>query len=191
MSVYKRGKIYWYKFMWNGKEIRHSTKQGNPRTARQIEAAHKTSLAKGEVGIRDRKTVPILREFATGKFADHVTSTFAAKAKTRAYYENGIRALLEFEPLASARLDAIKTDRITAYAGKRQKDGLAVSSINRELQVLRRMFTLAQEWAVVDKVMPKVRMLPGERHRDRVISDEEESAYLNAAPELLRQVATF
>ena len=84
----------------------------------------------------------------------------------------------------------ITTDRITAYAGKRQKDGLAVSSINRELQVLRRMFTLAQEWTVVDKVLPKVNMLPGERHRDRVISDDEESAYLNAAPELLRQVAT-
>ena len=38
--------------------------------------------------------------------------------------------------------------------------------------------------------MPKVRMLPGERHRDRVISDDEEAAYLNAAPGLLRQVAT-
>ena len=33
-------------------------------------------------------------------------------------------------------------------------------------------------------------MLPGERHRDRVISADEESAYLNGAPELLSQVAT-
>jgi len=27
--TYKRGKVYWYKFMWQGKLIRESTKQGN------------------------------------------------------------------------------------------------------------------------------------------------------------------
>jgi len=46
MSIYKRGGIYWYKFMWHGELIRESTKQGNDRKARQIEAAHKTRLAK-------------------------------------------------------------------------------------------------------------------------------------------------
>ena len=49
MSIFKRGWIYWYKFMWNGDLIRESTKQGNDRIARQMEAAHKTSVAKGEV----------------------------------------------------------------------------------------------------------------------------------------------
>ena len=58
MAVYKRGKIWWYKFNWNGEPIRESTKQTNKRIAEQMEAAHKTSLAKGEVGIRDRKPVP-------------------------------------------------------------------------------------------------------------------------------------
>jgi hypothetical protein len=28
MSIYKRGSIYWYKFMWNGAIIRESTRQG-------------------------------------------------------------------------------------------------------------------------------------------------------------------
>ena len=28
MSIYKRGKVYWYKFMWNGDVIRESTRQG-------------------------------------------------------------------------------------------------------------------------------------------------------------------
>jgi hypothetical protein len=36
----------------------------NKRVAEQIEAAHKTALAKREVGIRERKTVPMLKEFA-------------------------------------------------------------------------------------------------------------------------------
>jgi hypothetical protein len=54
--IYKRGgKVYWYKFLWQGKLIRESTKQGNDKVARQMESAHRTSLAKGEVGIRDKK----------------------------------------------------------------------------------------------------------------------------------------
>jgi integrase len=190
VSVYKRGKIYWYKFTWNGELIRESTKQGNPRVARQMEAAHKTSLAKGEVGIREKKAVPTLRDFATGDFTKHVSATFAAKVKTRKYYENGIKALLGFESLADARLDAISSEKISAYASKRQSDGLEISSINRELQVLRRMFHLAQEWSRVEKVLPKVRMLPGERRRDRVVTPEEEQRYLAAAPPLLREVGT-
>ena len=31
--IYKRGKLYWYKFMWNGKLVRESTKQGNDQVA--------------------------------------------------------------------------------------------------------------------------------------------------------------
>jgi hypothetical protein len=53
--------VYWYKFMWQGKLIRESTKQGNDKVARQMEAAHRTSLAKGEVGIRDTKLAPTRR----------------------------------------------------------------------------------------------------------------------------------
>ena len=64
MAVYKRGRIWWYKFAWNGEPIRESTKHTNKRVAEQMEAAHKTSLAKGEVGIRERKAVPTLRQFA-------------------------------------------------------------------------------------------------------------------------------
>ena len=47
--------MYWYKFMWHGELVRESTKQGNDDVARQMEAAHRTSLAKGEVGIREKK----------------------------------------------------------------------------------------------------------------------------------------
>ena len=38
MSIYKRGGIYWYKFMWKGDLMRESTKQGNDRKARNIES---------------------------------------------------------------------------------------------------------------------------------------------------------
>ena len=53
--IYKRGKkrIYWYRFMWCGELVRESTHQRNDKVARQMEAAHRTSLAKlrDEVGL--------------------------------------------------------------------------------------------------------------------------------------------
>jgi hypothetical protein len=60
VSIYKRGGVYWYKFMWKGELVRESTKQGNDKIARQMEAARKTALAKGEVGIREKKPAPTL-----------------------------------------------------------------------------------------------------------------------------------
>lgn len=45
MSIFKRGKFYWFKFMWNGEMVRRSTKQGNDKKAHTAEAAHRTRLA--------------------------------------------------------------------------------------------------------------------------------------------------
>ena len=161
MAVYKRGNVWWYKFTYRGELIRESTKQGNKRVAEQMEAAHKTALAKGEVGIRERKVVPTLAEFAKKDFLPFVASTFKAKEKTRRYYENGVKNLSAYGGLAEERLDNINTDKISGYVAERQRRGLQISSINRELQVLRRMFRLAEEWGKVEKALPKVKMLPG------------------------------
>jgi hypothetical protein len=62
--------------MWQGKLIRESTKQGNDKVARQMESAHRTSLAKGEVGIREPKAVPSLRSFCDDRFEPWAKSTF-------------------------------------------------------------------------------------------------------------------
>ena len=74
--IYKRGKFYWYKFMWDGQLVRESTKQGNDRVARNIESAHRTSLAKGEVGIRDKKPVVSLVKFIDERFEPWAKATF-------------------------------------------------------------------------------------------------------------------
>ena len=122
MAVYKqpKSKYWWYKFVWNSEPIRESTKQTNKRVAEQMEAAHRTALAKGEVGIRERKVVPTLKEFANRDFLPFVRSTFAAKPKTLAFYENGVGRLLAFDPLAGARLDGI-TSEVVEYVTKRQE----------------------------------------------------------------------
>jgi integrase len=186
MAVYKQkdSNNWWFKFTWNGKLIRESTKQSNKRVAEQIEAARKTALAKGEVGIKEKKKVPTLADFGRLDFEPYVASHFASKPKTLEYYRNGLKSLLAHTPLAKCQLDAITVERITAFVTTRRDAGLQVSSVNRELEVLRRMFRLATEWGKVDRVLPKVSMLPGENHRELVLSSGDEDRYLHAAAAL-------
>ena len=85
MSIYKRGDVYWYKFQFNGTLVRESTRQGNDKVARQMESAHRTSLAKGEVGIRDKKTVPTLKEFCDRRFEPWLGRRSSALASTTGF----------------------------------------------------------------------------------------------------------
>jgi hypothetical protein len=36
MAIYKSGKVYWYKFRWNGELIRESTKQKNEKAGGDV-----------------------------------------------------------------------------------------------------------------------------------------------------------
>jgi integrase len=191
MAIFKRGRIYWYHFVFNGDHIQESTKQGNPRVARQMEAAHRTSLAKGEVGIREKKPVPTLREFIEKRFEPWAKAQFeqASPVTWLRWYRNNLRALKAYNPLAELRLDKINGETAADFAGHRQSEGLQASTINSSLRVLRRVLRVAVEWGVIPS-LPKVRLLRGERHRERVITPIEEVKYLAAAPEPLASIAT-
>jgi integrase len=180
--------VYWYKFMWQGKLVRESTKQGSDKVARQMEAAHRTSLAKGEVGIREKKVSPTFADFAKSRFLPWAEITFASKPKTWLWYRNGVRRLLEYSPISRLKLDELTGQNVAAYVGYRQTAGMAVSSINRELQVLRRLLHLAVDWGLAER-SPKVQMLSGEQHREFVLSRQEEAQYIAAAPEPLASIA--
>ncbi len=95
MAIFKRGRIYWYHFVFNGQHIQESSKQGNPRVARQIEAAHRTSLAKGEVGIREHKKVPTLSVFGE-QFKGFIDARCASKPNTITFYKGKLARLLDF-----------------------------------------------------------------------------------------------
>jgi integrase len=146
--------------------------------------------------------IPTLAHFAENRFLPWVEATFAAKPKTLLWYRNGVRRLKECEGIAAVELDKIAGEQIAGYVAYRQsclvgpkgsdgkkKKNLEVSSINRELQVLRRILRVAVEWGVIERTC-KVRMLPGEKHREFVLKPGEEARYLAAAPEPLGSVAT-
>ena len=184
MSTYKRGGVYWYKFQWKGELIRESTKQGNDKVARQMEAAHRTSLAKGEVGIRDKKAAPTLSEFCSNRI-----EPYAKPRSSWIWYRAGIRALLKYAPLANAPTDSIRGERAAGFAAWRLAQDIQPCSINGSLRVLRRILRLAADWGIIESA-PKIELLPGETNRERVVTHDEEVLYLAAASPLLADVAT-
>jgi integrase len=195
MAVYKqpKSKNWWYKFTWNGEAIRESTKQTNKRVAEQMEAAHRTSLAKGEVGIRERKVVPTLKVFAP-RFEQAIETECADKPATISFYKAKLKILVDDASLATCRLDLIDEDLIDAYKQRRtkkvsrRKQVLSPASVNRELATLRRLIRLAQEWKIIDRV-PRIRMLRGERAREFVLNYTQEANYLAAATGNLHDIA--
>jgi integrase len=184
VSTYKRGGIYWYKFMWQGRMVRESTKQGNDKVARQMEAAHRTSLAKGEVGIREKKSASTFLEFCTQRI-----EPYAKPRSSWIWYRAGMRALVKYIPLATKPLDEISGETAAGFAAWRQTHGIQPGSINSTLRVLRRILRLAADWGVIDAA-PKMQLLSGEVRRERVVTPEEEVFYLAAAAPLLAEVAT-
>lgn len=189
MAVYKRGDVYWFGFVFNGKRVQKSTKQGNKRVAETMEAAYRTALAKGEVGIREKRTVPTLTEFAT-TFEKAIEMRCAEKPRTVVFYKEKLRRLLEYGPLASAKLEAIDEALIERYIQDRRKKApkAAPATFNRQLATLRRLLRLAYEWKVIDRV-PRVRLLPGERQREFILTHDQEKRYLSNTPQPLFDVA--
>lgn len=237
--VFKRGKIAWFKFIYEGEPVRETTRQPSLRVARQMEGAWRAKLADesrrrkekaielrcspkeiercaecerwfslskaipntrneklcGEECLRAsiKRQTPMLTiaQFIDLRFEPWVKSTFEKTSpKTWLdFYRVGLRSIKGYQLLSEMRLDQISSETVTSFAGHRQAFGLQVSTVNSSLRVLRRVLRVAVEWGVLETA-PKIRMLPGENHRERVIRPEEEALYLSVAAEPLPSIVT-
>jgi len=216
--IYKRGKFYWYRFKFNGKLYHQSTRilvgkgvpgeQSPKEKAKAVETGKRQQLALGEVGIKQRPPAPSFTDFCE-RFEKWVRVEKASKPKTVAFYVNCIRQLQKFEPFKKASLDGIdegliakfiewRTGQTRKYALRKKKRTelgdtrrlVTTASVNRDLATLRRLLHVARQWKAIE-VVPVIRVLPGEKSHERVLSHVEEDRYLNAAPLLLREFASI
>lgn len=196
--VFKRSRspYYYYRFTRNGVPVYVNTKQKNKETAQDMENAHKTRLAKGEVGLRT--DAPTLKQFEE-RFIKFVETRNAAKPRTVQFYKTTYSNLLSFAALANRRIDGIDETLIEKYVqyrivlklGRNSEDHkLSTAAINRDLATLRRLLRMAQEWKLIMQV-PKVRLLSGENTRDYVLPREQEAAYLDVCPQPLKDAAVL
>ncbi|MGA7793189.1 MAG: site-specific integrase [Candidatus Acidiferrales bacterium] len=206
MSIFKRGNVYWYHFMFNGEHVQRSTKQGNPRTARQIEAAFRTALAKGEVGITERKKAPgfkaAMRSFLAWSEreheqhpATHCRYLVSSAALLRHFEDQPLDRITpdDVERFKAARAMEYKTVRGKAKdSRKRTGKRIMPATVNRELACLKALFNHAIKSDLpVRNPVSRVEFLAERNEQTRVLSFDEQARYLGVATPMLRDIATL
>lgn len=206
MSIFKRGNVYWYHFLHDGQHVQRSTRQSNPRVARQIEAAYRTALAKGEVGIIERKKAPGFKA-AMQSFLGWSESEHEAHPATHRRYKVSSLALLShfgdqpIDRITPEDVERFKADRAMESTtvkgrekGKRKSTGKRIrpATLNRELACLKALFNHAIKSDLAFRnPVSRVDFLPENNEQTRVLTYEEQNKYLAAATPLLKDVATL
>ena len=94
--------------------------------------------------------------------------------------------------LRSLRLDAIDMTALQPYIRDRKsKDGVSNATVNRALEVVRRILNVAhQDWRWLRGV-PKIRMLKDPRRRVRFLRREEADRLIAALPAHIKPIVQF
>ena len=153
MSLYKRGRTYWYRFRWNGQQYRGSCESPKLSEAKKVESLVLAQLLEHN-RLPGSQKIPTLAEFSKRFFEwqDSLPTDRPPKQGTRKYYYVGWR-LLEKTTIAGRRLDHIERYHIAALAV-----GSSPANTNNALRTLRRMLKQAQEWRLIHTV-PKVQLV--------------------------------
>ncbi len=183
--IYKQRKsrFWWIKYSCNGRQIRESTGTEKASEARRILRQREGEVAAGR---------PILPRAHRVRF-DELAEDFLTD-----YRINGKRSLIRVR-YSVRRLHArfggwlaahIGTPAIRDYIQKRQEEGAANATINRELAALKRMFTLAIQAETLHR-RPHIPRLLEDNIRQGFFSEVDFLALQEALPEYLRLVASF
>ncbi len=93
---------------------------------------------------------------------------------------------------AGKRADEITTDSVNEYAEKRQAEGAANATVNRELALVRLAFNLARKAGKIKpELVPYFEMLPENNRRMGFFEQEQYEAVLSHLPDYLKGVLTM
>jgi integrase len=183
MGLYRRGKIFWFTIMQNGKRIQVSTKTDNKKLAERI-------YSKAIYDIQEDRWFETqrLRRITFDEMVEKYLNNYA---KQRDPYTAKI--LLSF--FTGYKLFQITTALIAEYRNMRLKV-VKPATVYQELSLMRRMFNVAiKEWEWIrDNPVSRLSFSVGNRNaRDRWLTPEEEEKLLNSAtnPKWLRSLIVF
>jgi integrase len=180
MSVYKRGSKWCFDFWVGGKRYRGSIPEARVKAqAERAENAIRDQVYEGRYG-KKKAAAPLLRDFVTNTFLTW------SRANKRTWREDVYRSQSILAFFGKYRLDEISSAQIEKFKMKRQqtptKNGSErrPATVNRELENLSRMFTLAIDMGIV-QINPcqKVQSLSEDNERNRYLSEAEERRLLD------------
>ena len=189
MGLYRRRRVWFIDWVYQGIRYHQSTGCSSKREARIALAQLQARVASGTTEEYIRPEVPTLKEFKD-QFIEYIEAQCKSHPRTIEFYRQSYEKLLsESASLARARLDKIDEAMIDRYVVTAQKS-LMVATVNRRLSVLRRALRLAHVWKLIDRV-PTIKLLKGERQREFIFTPAIYDQYLEAAPEPLCSVFQF
>lgn len=193
MSLYKRGKVYWYHFRFDGRHFQESTGSTNKVVAVQAEAIRKAELIGRTNGTMRRPLPPKFEEYAV-KFLQW--SKQQHRASTYGLHKANCDALLRhfrgkwLDEITAGMVEDFKLARLQEER-RNASDGSTVSNatVNRALTTLKLLYNHAERSGLAVANPTKGVAFLEESGRMRVLSFEEEELYFSAASPLLRQIA--
>ncbi len=207
--IYKRGKTYWFEFVFEGKRIRQSAKTTNRRAAEQIEAAFKVKLAKGEVDLNfEKKEVPNFKT-AIAEFLVWSKTEHAATPSTTRRYETATKALFSyFGNISLDRISSVEVEKFKEWRSKQTKQPptkklknnkkattklvIKPATVNKELACLKIIFNhFIKSDILIKNPVSRVKFLKENNEIYVVLTEAEEKLYLMACSQPLRDVAAL
>ncbi len=176
--IYKRGKVYWFQFVYSGVRYRESTHVTNKTEAINVEARRRTEIIMGKTCKETPSFSDFVEEFLIWSQAQN-------KSSTHKRYRVSSKPLLKFYRGKVSEIDVASVER---FKVARLKE-CSSAGVNRDLAALRYMMNLAIRQGYIESNPVKVKFLqegPGEM---RILSHDEERLYLENSPPVLKDIA--
>jgi len=189
LSVFKRGAVYWYEFVFHRQRIRKSTGLTNKAAAQHAEAIRRAALAEGRAGIAPPKPVVNFSHFVRDEFLPWAKNQYQAHPRTYDRYREITKPLLAF--FERLNLDAVSVTQVEKFTLSRSSAKLSPATVNRDLAALRLILNLAIRRNLLStNPVKEVKFLDESPGQTRIVSHDEQRKYMAAASPLLRDVAT-
>ena len=184
--IYKRGNIYWLKYYDHGKPIFESTRTTKITEAQKLLKRRLGDIANGK---------PAGVTFDRVRF-DDLANDFITYRRTQKGEKSGRDAEVRAKPLKAffggLKVPKVTTSKVRKYVEKRQAEGFANATINRELAALKCMLRLGAKETPprVDRVA-YIEMLPENNARKGFFQHEDFLRLRDALPSYMQPFVTF
>ncbi len=190
MSIYRRGKVWWYHIVVKGKEVRGSCHTSDEKSALELHDRMRADMwREKQLGVTEKHTV------------DEAIDKFLRSHESKKSYRDDIRHGQwwkdQFKSIGVKMIDEVTSKMLTeirdeyAQTNTRRGTKMTPATVNRKLAFISAVLhSAATEWAWIASP-PKCKHLVGERSRRRFLEPDEVIRLVECLPRPYSDMALF
>lgn len=182
MSIYLRGKSYYYDFVHKGQRYVGSIGPVSRTVAKEEETRKKTAVIEGHLNPMKARKSPRFDAFMT-EYLDGLRTNRKPQSVVRAAAAG--KHLLPF--FGSKKLSDLTAWHVEQYKKSRKEEGAAPATVNIELTFLKALLRKAHAWGKLT-APPVIKLLKHPPGKTRFLNEEEEAKLLAVASPALRRL---